>query len=87
MRPMVQIEENAYYHIYNRGINGENIFKEESNYAFFLHQYAKYVSPIADTFAYCLLKNHFHLLIRIKQGPIKQELFDERYYELTQANN
>lgn len=22
--------------------------------------------PVADTFAYCLLKNHFHLLVRIK---------------------
>ena len=25
-----------------------------------------YVSPIADTHAYCLLKNHFHLLIRTR---------------------
>ena len=29
--------------------------------------YARHVFPIADTFAYCLLRNHFHLLVRIKQ--------------------
>jgi putative transposase len=54
----------TYYHIYNKGINGENIFKETRNYRYFLEKYAQYISPIADTYAYCLLKNHFHFLIR-----------------------
>lgn len=54
------------YHIYNRGINGENIFKEERNYRYFLEKYAQYIEPVADTFAYCLLKNHFHIAIRTK---------------------
>jgi hypothetical protein len=51
------LEPDRIYHIYNRGINGENIFKEERNYRYFLEKYAKYIEPIADTFAYCLLKN------------------------------
>ena len=55
-----------YYHIYNRGNNRENIFIEERNYPHFLKLYAKYVEPIADTYAYCLLRNHFHVLVRIK---------------------
>ena len=55
----------GYYHIYNRGNNRENIFIEERNYAHFLMLYAKYIAPIADTYAYCLLRNHFHLLVRI----------------------
>ncbi|NUM44000.1 MAG: hypothetical protein HUU38_04780 [Anaerolineales bacterium] len=54
----------TYYHIYNRGINRENIFVEARNYAHFLNLYAEYIDPIADTFAYCLLKNHFHFSIR-----------------------
>jgi putative transposase len=49
--------EGKYYHIYNRGINGENIFRNEENYFFFLEKWAQYVSPVADTYAYCLLKN------------------------------
>lgn len=62
------LKPGAYYHIYNRGINGENIFKEERNYAYFLSKYAIYLSPILETYAYCLLKNHFHLLVRVKDN-------------------
>jgi len=53
----------TYYHIFNRGINSETLFKEKRNYAFFLSRYLKYISPIARTYAFCLLKNHFHFLI------------------------
>ena len=56
----------TFYHIFNRGIDRTNIFLEESNYAFFLSKYAKYISPIASTYAYSLLKNHFHFLIRTR---------------------
>lgn len=55
-----------YYHIYNRGNNKENIFIEEKNYEYFLNLYWKHIPPVADTYAFCLLKNHFHLLVRIK---------------------
>ncbi|MBL7828713.1 MAG: hypothetical protein JNJ57_18910 [Saprospiraceae bacterium] len=58
----------VYYHIYNRGINGEDLFKEERNYPYFLKKYAQYIQPVADTYAYCLLKNHFHLLVRTKSA-------------------
>ena len=58
------LQSGAYYHIYNRGNNGENIFKEERNYFHFLKLYAKHIVPVADTFAYCLMRNHFHLMIR-----------------------
>ena len=54
------------YHIYNRGNNRENLFLEERNYRYFLALYARHVAPIADTYAYCLLRNHFHFLVRIK---------------------
>lgn len=55
-----------FYHVYNRGINGQNVFIQERNYAYFLEKYAQHISPVADTYAYCLLKNHFHFLIRTK---------------------
>lgn len=56
----------TYYHIYNKGINVENIFKEHKNYQYFLSQFNYFISPIDDTYAYCLLPNHFHILIRTK---------------------
>ncbi len=60
------LETGKYYHIYNRGINGCNIFYEEKNYSYFLKKYAHYMSEVLDTFAYCLMPNHFHLLVRVK---------------------
>ncbi|MFH6998376.1 transposase [Flavobacterium sp. FlaQc-57] len=60
------LEAGQYYHIYNRGNNKENIFIEEKNYRYFLEKMKKYILPIADVYAYCLLKNHFHIVLRIK---------------------
>ena len=58
-------EAGQYYHVYNRGNNSENIFVEEKNYSYFLEKLKKYILPIADVYAYCLLKNHFHIVLRI----------------------
>ena len=60
------LEYGQYYHIYNRGNNGQDLFFEERNYPYFLKLYAHHILPVADTYAYCLLRNHFHLLVRIK---------------------
>jgi putative transposase len=65
-----------YYHIYNRGNNGENLFVEPRNYPYFLQQYAKHIRPVAATYAYCLLPNHFHLLIRT-YTPEEQEAYHQ----------
>jgi REP element-mobilizing transposase RayT len=56
----------TYYHIYNRGVNRENIFIEERNYDLFLRLYEKHLMPLVDTFAYCMLRNHFHICLRTK---------------------
>ena len=64
----------TYYHIYNRGVNRENIFFEERNYEYFLKLYEKYIVPVVDTFGYCLLRNHFHLAVRVKSEEEIQTL-------------
>lgn len=63
----------TFYHIYNRGINGETIFREKRNYAYFLTKYSRFVSPVVDTYAYCLLANHFHVLVKRKR---EQDIMD-----------
>ncbi|AZA82000.1 transposase [Chryseobacterium lactis] len=60
------IEADCFYHIYNRGINGENIFKSDRNYSFFLNKVFEFLIPVCDIYAYCLMPNHFHFLVRIK---------------------
>jgi len=63
-----------YYHIFNRGNNGEDIFREKRNYLFFMERYAQYIEPVAYTYAYCLLRNHFHFLLRTRT-PEEQEVY------------
>jgi len=62
----VSLQHDKYYHVFNRGNNRENVFFEDRNYRYFLELYARHVTPIADTYAYCLLRNHFHFLARVK---------------------
>jgi putative transposase len=52
------------YHIYNRGNNRESIFKEHKNYAHFLNLWKTHIYPVAGCYAYSLLPNHFHFLIK-----------------------
>lgn len=64
MTSKIPLLPGVFYHIYNRGNNRENIFIEERNYTLFMNLYSRYIPPIADTYAYCLLRNHFHFLVR-----------------------
>jgi len=59
-------EPSHIYHLYNRGNNKENIFKTIGNYSYFLLLVKKYLIPICDIYSYCLLPNHFHFIIKIK---------------------
>ena len=59
-------EFDSVYHIFSHVNGKELIFREETNYQFFLTQLDKYILPIADIYSYCLLPNHFHLLLRFK---------------------
>jgi putative transposase len=66
VKTVAPLQPGSYYHIYNRGNNREDLFREERNYRYFLQLYTYHVYPIADMLAYCLMRNHFHLLVRIK---------------------
>lgn len=61
------LEFGKYYHIFNRGNNHENIFTETEDYLHFLDRLDIYIGSVADIYAWALLRNHFHLLLRIKE--------------------
>lgn len=80
-----------YYHIFNRANGDDKLFYKKENYLFFLRRFQYYLSPYLETYAYCLLQNHFHFLVRLfeeeqtKHLPItgrtlhsKQELRQKR---------
>ena len=66
MSKPIALKGGAVYHVYNRGNNREDIFVEPRNYRHFLLLMARHVLPVADIYAYCLLRNHFHLLLRVR---------------------
>lgn len=74
----IPLEKGNYYHIYNRGNNSNDIFFDSESYLHFLKLYNKYIVPIAETYAWCLLKNHFHFLIYTKLNH--EILHDELKY-------
>lgn len=59
--------ENGIYHIYNRTNNKELMFRKQSDKEFFLKQWKKYLSDFMETIAFCLMSNHFHFIVKIKQ--------------------
>lgn len=61
-------EPEKFYHVWSHAIGSENLFRENENYLFFLARYSHHLSPVVNTYAYCLMPNHFHLLIRVKEN-------------------
>jgi REP element-mobilizing transposase RayT len=60
------MEPNKTYHIYTHANGNENLFRIPENFRFFLKRYHDFVSPVADTYAYCLMPNHVHFLVNYK---------------------
>ena len=57
--------DGAVHHVFDRGNNKKAIFLDESDYAFLLKRLAKLKAELRfQLFAFCLMTNHFHFLIR-----------------------
>ncbi len=66
------------YHLLNRANGDETLFREPTNFSYFLKKYQHHISPIAETLAWCLLPNHFHVLVRIKNVNTIEASFAQR---------
>ena len=65
------------YHIYNQGNNKTPIFFSRENYLFFLEKIRKHILPHADILAWCLMPNHFHLMVYVHTLEIEVSDPDE----------
>ena len=65
MSKTIPLEPDHFYHIYNHSNGKDNIFISEDNYKYFLEKFKEYISPFSETYAYCLMPNHFHFLIKL----------------------
>ena len=60
----MKFKANRVYHVCNQGNNRQIIFREPDNYRYFQQKIQRYISPYADILCYCLMPNHFHLLLQ-----------------------
>jgi REP element-mobilizing transposase RayT len=60
-----RFENDGIYHVYNRTVDRKPMFVSEDNYAFFIRQFDKYLSNYIKIYAYNLLGNHFHFMIKV----------------------
>ncbi len=80
-----QFSADAYYHVYNRGVDKKTIFVDEDDYKFFSSLFARSAGPKPgidrygreckwlgdeiEVLAFCWMPNHYHLLLFQKDNP------------------
>ena len=76
------------YHIYNRGAGRQNIFREQENYHYLLRTIGYYTKHLhLSPIAYCLMPNHYHLLLRQDGDEPAGELARFSFNRYTKAFN
>lgn len=66
----MNFEKGYIYHIYNQGNNRRKIFFNRENYLYFLRKIKTYILPYGDILAWCLMPNHFHLMVLVNKVSI-----------------
>lgn len=63
------VEDGGIYHILNRGNGRQRVFHKDGDYLAFLKLLGQMKDLYGiDLYAYCLMPNHFHLLVKAAQG-------------------
>ena len=73
----MDFEKGNVYHIYNQGNNKQKVFYNRDNYLFFLWKIKKHIVPYADIFAWCLMPNHFHLMVLVNNVELLIDSFED----------
>ncbi|PIF43169.1 REP element-mobilizing transposase RayT [Chryseobacterium sp. 52] len=79
-------EPGCIYHVYSHANGKDVLFAEDSNYQYFLERLLKYITPIAEIYAYYLMPNHFHLLVKFKDLE-NDEVVNEHQYLMKPFSN
>jgi putative transposase len=67
----MHFEKDFIYHIYNQGNNKQKIFFNRDNYLFFLRKIKIHILPFADILDWCLMPNHFHLMVLVNEVELE----------------
>ena len=63
-------QQHVIYHIYSRGAGNDKIFRQEPDYLRFLKVMGEKLCPVSEIYAYCLIPNHYHLMLKVTAEPI-----------------
>ncbi len=84
----IKFRAGHYYHLYNRGVNRQPIFFNDGNWAYFIKQLRHYCKPdLIDIIAYCLMPNHYHLLVYLKCDDLSAKIMQPFTVSYTKAVN
>ncbi len=70
----MKFESGKLYHVYNQGNDRQPIFFSRENYRFFMKKMAKHLSPHCHTLAWCLMPNHFHWMLLVKETAVTHQI-------------
>lgn len=65
MQVLEPLTAGNFYHVLSHGVGGRNLFPEQDNYSYFLRLCDKYLPQVVEVYAWVLMPNHFHMLLRV----------------------
>lgn len=66
----MKFDANHIYHVYNRGNNKQLIALDDTDYQVFRQDLHRFIKPCCEVLAWCIMPNHFHLLIYTNPASI-----------------
>ncbi len=83
---MIHSSLNAYFHIVNHSVDGRELFYDSGDYKTYLNFFKQELDYKVIVIAYCLMPNHFHLLLHQNESEAITALLEKthkkyaRYY-------
>jgi putative transposase len=74
MKYLDQFHPDCFYHVFNHAVGSDDLFKSHDNFLFFLERFRRYMSQVCKVYCYCLMPNHFHFLVQIRNEETLIEL-------------
>ena len=74
----MNFEPDHFCHVYSRGNNRQQTFFTAQHYLYFIRKIREQIAPHCELLAYCLMPNHFHLLLfatpsSVGAGPVRSQ--------------
>ncbi len=83
----MQLKKNHIYHIYNQGNNRQKIFFNRENQSFFVQKMNDYLVPYCDIMAWCLMPNHFHWMVYVREIELNVTAREGVFYKDALSNS